>query len=71
LDGQRRSGGRRHFGWDGEHQVFEVTGHYDMSVEYDQLGSHMQTKGSTRLYSAKLDATLLSQARLGRQRLPA
>ena len=40
--------------WDGEHQICVVTGHYEMTLDYDALGSHMQTKSSTRLYSAKL-----------------
>ncbi len=41
-------------GWDGDHQIFEVVGHYDMTLDYDELGSHMQARSSTRLYSAKL-----------------
>ncbi|MDQ6900578.1 MAG: hypothetical protein M3072_13915, partial [Candidatus Dormibacteraeota bacterium] len=41
-------------GWDGEHQVFQVSGHYDMTLDYDELGSHQQTKSSTKLYLAKL-----------------
>ncbi|WP_338176044.1 hypothetical protein [Candidatus Dormiibacter inghamiae] len=40
--------------WDGEHQTFAVIGHYDMTLEYDELGTHMRTQSSTKLYQAKL-----------------
>jgi len=40
--------------WDGEHQTFDVDGHYDMTLEYDELGSHMRTQSTTKIYQAKL-----------------
>lgn len=39
---------------DGEHQTFAVIGHYDMTVEYDELGTHMRTQSTTKLHQAKL-----------------
>ncbi len=40
--------------WDGEHQIFAVIGHYDMTLEYDELGTHVRSQSSTKLYQAKL-----------------